>query len=75
MSYNSLGKVLSALKSSALALGHGGGQRQGPHQGGLVHVPWRESPLTRWLKEPLQCARNILLLGTVSPAAEVRGIS
>lgn len=36
----------------------------------LAHIPWRDSPLTRWLKEPLFSAASVLLLSTVSSAVE-----
>jgi hypothetical protein len=53
----------SAAAAAAAAGGGGGG----------VHVPWRDAALTRWLQEGLDRARNVLLLGTVSPGPEVRG--
>lgn len=32
----------------------------------LAHIPWRDSPLTRWLKDPLFSAASVLILATVS---------
>lgn len=83
MAYNSLSKVLTALRHSApaaataqafsataAALAIGGlGQQQ------LQHVPWRDSPLTRWLQERLHAASAITLLGTVSASTEVSSYS
>lgn len=81
MTYNSLSKVLLALRNSApataavpgptgaaaaaLAVGSQTGLQQ------LQHVPWRDSALTRWLQERLHAAQAITLVGTVSAAAEV----
>lgn len=39
----------------------------------LQHVPWRDSPLTRWLQEQLHAANAILVLGTISTEIEVGG--
>jgi hypothetical protein len=56
LSYGSLSKVLAALQV-----------RTPPGR-----VPWRDSALTRWLQQPLQSASEVVLLGTVSEAREVR---
>jgi kinesin family protein 4/21/27 len=80
MAYNSLAKVLAALRHSAPA----GGAAAAPStasalaNGGLAagqqqHVPWRDSPLTRWLQERLHAATAITMLGTVSASTEVGG--
>eukprot|EP00775_Hariotina_reticulata_P006387 gene6387-6619_t len=65
VAYNSLGKVLSALRHSAPAAAATAG---GAPAGSQLHarVPWRDSPLTRWLQEHLDKATAITLLGTVS---------
>lgn len=36
----------------------------------LAHIPWRDSPLTRWLKDPLFLAASVLMVGTVSASVE-----
>jgi hypothetical protein len=35
------------------------------------HIPWRDSPLTRWLQHPLSNAAELLVVGTVAPGPEV----
>lgn len=54
LSYSSLTAVLSALKAGS------SGQ----------HVPWRDSALTRWLKDTLSGSPHTLIMATVSPAPE-----
>jgi hypothetical protein len=87
MAYNSLAKVLAALRHSAPAAAGTGASVAVPAgavgasaalaAGGLAvgqqqHVPWRDSPLTRWLQERLHAASAITMLGTVSASTEVR---
>jgi hypothetical protein len=81
MACNSLAKVLAALRhsapaggaaaapSAASALANSGLAAAGQQQ----HVPWRDSPLTRWLQERLHAATAITMLGTVSASTEVGG--
>lgn len=84
MAYSSLSKVLQALRHSApatalepgptgaAAAALAAGIQNSMHQ--LQHVPWRDSPLTRWLQERLHAARRIALLGTVTTLIEVRSM-
>lgn len=80
VAYSSLSKVLSALRNTSAGAGALGQQQPGgssaaqqQHQQQLLqHVPWRDSPLTRWLQEQLHAANAILVLGTVSTEIEVR---
>ena len=81
VAYSTLSKVLSALRNTSA-----GGSAQGAAAGGatlqqqqqqqqlLQHVPWRDSPLTRWLQEQLHAANAILVLGTVSTEVEVGAV-
>lgn len=87
VAYSTLGKVLSALRNTsasartfgpagptqpaATAPASGLTQQQQQQQQLLQHVPWRDSPLTRWLQEQLNGANAILVLGTVSTEVEV----
>jgi len=72
IAYSSLGKVLSALRHSAPAAaaaaapGNAAAGNQLNAASGAARVPWRDSPLTRWLQEHLNKASAISLLGTVS---------
>lgn len=72
--YSTLSKVLSALRNTSAGaagtMGPAAAQQQQQQQL-LQHVPWRDSPLTRWLQEQLHAANAILLLGTISPEIEV----
>jgi hypothetical protein len=69
-SYSTLGKVLAGLRQAARP---GACAAVGVAAGGAQHLPWRESPLTRWLQGKLQAASNVLLLATVSASPEVGG--
>lgn len=81
ITYNSLSKVLLALRNSApataavpgptgaAAAALAAGSQTGLQQ--LQRVPWRDSALTRWLQDRLHAAKAITLVGTVSAAAEV----
>jgi kinesin family protein 4/21/27 len=82
MAYNSLAKVLAALRHSAPAAAGGAAAaasaasalaNNGLAAGQQQHVPWRDSPLTRWLQERLHAATAITMLGTVSASTEVGG--
>lgn len=68
MSYNALSNVISAMKQA--------GPNILPQQlnssNSLQHVPWRDSPLTRWLQSRLQPAHEVLVVGTVLSGPEVR---
>lgn len=67
-SYSTLGKVLLALRQGGRP-----GSRAGEGAGaGPGHVPWRDSPLTRWLQDKLQSAAHLMLVATVSASSEVR---
>ena len=77
IAYSSLGKVLSALRHSAPAAaaaaaapGNAAAGSQLNAASGAARVPWRDSPLTRWLQEHLNKASAISLLGTVSQLPE-----
>lgn len=84
VAYSTLSKVLSALRNTSASSGALGqqaaataassaaAQQQQPQQQLLQHVPWRDSPLTRWLQEQLHAANAILVLGTISFEIEVR---
>jgi kinesin family protein 4/21/27 len=82
VAYSTLSKVLAALRNTSAGAGSLGqaanasltnvaGQQQQQQQ--LQHLPWRDSPLTRWLQEQLHAANAILLLGTISTDVEVGG--
>lgn len=75
VAYSTLSKVLSALRNTSAGASCGMGPAAAAvaqqQQQMLQHVPWRDSPLTRWLQEQLHGANAILLLGTVSPEIEV----
>lgn len=61
LGFSSLSAVMAALK-----------QQQGLGPGAASKVPpWRDSPLTRWLKQPLGQAGHVLFLATVAPGLEV----
>ena len=62
LGFNSLSSVMATLKQQ---------QRLGGQ--GVVGMapPWRDSPLTRWLKGPLGTAGHVLFIATVAPGLEV----
>lgn len=79
VAYSTLSKVLAALRNTSAGAGAlcqpaaaGSAAQQQQQQQLLQHVPWRDSPLTRWLQEQLHAANAILVLGTISTEVEVR---
>lgn len=85
VAYSTLSKVLSALRNTSAGAASALGQAaaaaaaaasitsQQQQQQLLQHVPWRDSPLTRWLQDQLHAANAIVVLGTISTELEVRG--
>ncbi|GLC72452.1 hypothetical protein PLESTF_001249300 [Pleodorina starrii] len=70
LAYASLTAVITALRAPG---GGGPGSRRGTSDSpsrGHTHVPWRDSPLTRWLKGCLDAAGSILVIATVAPGSE-----
>lgn len=67
-SYSSLASVLLAIRSSSQirAATRGGPEPALPAQ----HVPWRESPLTKWLQPQLAPAAAIVVMAAVAPGVE-----
>lgn len=63
LAYTSLASVLLSLRSATnyLAAIRGG---EAPH------VPWRDSPLTKWLQPGLSRATRIVIIGTVAPGVD-----
>ncbi|KAL6760303.1 hypothetical protein V8C86DRAFT_3090208 [Haematococcus lacustris] len=74
LAYSSLTAVCKALRPAATAGGASGaarlGRADGPATPSSARVPWRDSPLTRWLQDTLSGAKEMLLLATVAPGAE-----
>ena len=66
---NSLASIMAAIKQQSLVPPRAGGGAVAVSQ---VPVPWRDSPLTRWLKDPLASSGHVLYIATVSPLSEVR---
>ncbi len=58
---------LAAPDGAAARAAGAGGWMAGPAAG---HVPWRDSPLTRWLQQPLAAAGHLLVVAAVSPAPQ-----
>jgi kinesin family protein 4/21/27 len=83
VAHSTLSKVLGALRNTSAGAGSLGqvatasvasaAVQQQQQQQQLQHVPWRDSPLTRWLQEQLHAANAILLLGTITTDVEVGG--
>ena len=76
-SLTALGKVVLALSAAAedgggTGSGGGGGKGGGGHTagGGDAHVPYRDSKLTRLLKNSLSGNSHTVLLCTVNPSSE-----
>jgi len=71
--YMSLSKVLHALRRGPLSAAARGAPAPSrlpdPHLA-MQHVPYRDSPLTKWLHDTLSSSRHLLVLATVSWAAE-----
>lgn len=67
LAYTALSGVIAALRAGG---GRGGGGESPPPR--QSHVPWRDSPLTRWLKGCLGSAGSILVIAHVAPGPEVR---
>jgi hypothetical protein len=63
LAYASLASVLLALRSSS----HIKAALRGCD---THHIPWRDSPLTKWLRPHLSTAAAIVLLATVAPGVE-----
>lgn len=83
LGYASLASVLLALHTTAQqsASPSGGTGRSGAPEGRWgapeghqmqagVHIPWRDAPLTRWLKRTLERATSVLVIATVHPGAD-----
>ena len=64
LGFTSLTAVVTALKQAAGANG------SGVPSSGAGLVPWRDSPLTRWLQPALGSALHVLFLATVAPGPE-----
>ncbi|KAG2425908.1 hypothetical protein HYH02_014908 [Chlamydomonas schloesseri] len=65
LAYTALSGVIAALRAGG---GRGGGGESPPPR--HSHVPWRDSPLTRWLKGCLAGAGSILVIAHVAPGPE-----
>lgn len=69
LSYASLTAVVSALKAGGSGAS---GRPESPYRGQQPpHVPWRDSPLTRWLKGCLGGSASVLVIATAAPGPEV----
>jgi kinesin family protein 4/21/27 len=62
LAYASLTSIIKALTRPRAGAANAPG---GPH------IPWRDSPLTRWLQQPMSEAAELLVVGTVAPGPEV----
>ena len=65
--YTSLASVLLALRSSShlrAALRGAAADAAG------AHVPWRDSPLTKWLRPRLATSASVVVLATVAPGVD-----
>ncbi|GFR41506.1 hypothetical protein Agub_g2200 [Astrephomene gubernaculifera] len=69
LAYASLTAVITALRAGTSS-GLGSARNQESPARGRTHVPWRDSPLTRWLKGCLDMAGSILVIATVAPGSE-----
>ncbi|EFJ43029.1 hypothetical protein VOLCADRAFT_96773 [Volvox carteri f. nagariensis] len=67
LAYASLTAVVTALRGGSG--GNGSRPTDSPSRG-HTHVPWRDSPLTRWLKGCLDGSGSILAIATVAPGPE-----
>ncbi|GIL61182.1 hypothetical protein Vafri_15579, partial [Volvox africanus] len=73
LAYASLTAVITALRggsSNGGVSGPGGARVTDSPSRGHTHVPWRDSPLTRWLKGCLDGSGSILAIATVAPGPE-----
>jgi kinesin family protein 4/21/27 len=61
LGYSSLTAVVAAMRGA-----------RGKTGAAAPRVPWRDTPLTRWLQHPLSKAREVMVLATVSPSPHVR---
>jgi hypothetical protein len=73
LAYTSLTSVLTALRAAPPAAAARRAASPSAAAAGAGHVPYRDSPLTRWLKGPLSTAGALLVLATVSPSPEASG--
>lgn len=63
LAYTSLASVLLSLRSSA-------SYHAAIRGADAPHVPWRDSPLTKWLQPALSRAVRIVIIGTVAPGVD-----
>lgn len=66
-SYTALASVLLALRSDSDVATPTTPHRQVPD---LPHVPWRDSPLTKWLRPVLTSIHKLSIIATVDPSAD-----
>lgn len=66
-SYAALASVLLALRSETPAATPTTPQRPPADH---PHVPWRDSPLTKWLRPVLTSIHNLIIIATVDPSAD-----
>eukprot|EP00892_Ulva_mutabilis_P012188 jgi/Ulvmu1/9341/UM050_0092.1 len=66
-SYTALASVLLALRSDVTSAAASALHAQ---PGDPPHVPWRDSPLTKWLRPVLTAANALTILATVDPSPD-----
>ncbi|KAG1662905.1 hypothetical protein FOA52_009688 [Chlamydomonas sp. UWO 241] len=67
---SSLTAVMAVLRAQDAAAASSSGKPGAPASSPPTLVPWRDSPLTRWLREPLGCAGHAVMIGCCAPGPE-----